>query len=176
MSETEEIEFDAEERAAIVAELQRQRAEPPPAERRQTWGCLTVLVAGILLLLIPQLSKRTGWPPPWLGDILLWLLVIALGAGFFTSMVLVSGKYARASRRAREALDWLAGHPGARDAQARRHAVALIDNVFVDESGGTSTTIDIDEARKQLGANLQYVVAVERALSADNGAGIFGPR
>jgi len=165
------LELSADEHAAIVAESQRQSAEPPPADRR-TWGCLTFLIAGFLLLLLPQLSKRYGWPPPLIADVLFWLLVLALAAGFFVGLVLTSSKYSHASSRARESLAWLADHPGARDAEARRHAVALIHNLFVHESGGMSATVDIDEARTKLGANLQYVVAVERVLGGDS----FGPR
>ncbi len=163
-----EIEFDAEEEAAIIAELQRLRAEPPPVNPRP-YGCLTFVVAAALLLLVPQLPKWFGWnlPQP-VVQILFWLLVVALAGGFLIGVFVGSGVYARALHRASESLEWLASHPGLTDPVARRHAVTLIDSVIVSDGPTTSSTIDIDQAKKKLGANLQYVIAVERVLVAEN--------
>ena len=56
-----------EERAAILAEWDRLRAEPiPPPPPRQPYGCATLLIAVALFLLVQQLPRLTGWAlPSW---------------------------------------------------------------------------------------------------------------
>ena len=157
--------FDAGERAAIIAQARRLHAEPPPSDRRGI-GCVTVLGTGTLLLLLPPLSKRLGWPQ-FIAEVLFWLLIIPFALGFFAAFFLATSRYSRASARAGEALAWLASHPGATDAEARRYAVALICYHLINDDGGMSQVVDIDEAKVKLGANLQYVVAVERVLAEE---------
>jgi hypothetical protein len=169
----EPVEFDAGERAEIVAEAQRLYAEPPPTDRRGI-GCMTVLGTGLLLLALPPLSKRLGWPP-LIADILFWLLIIPCALGFFVAVFLTTSRYSRASARAHEALTWLATHPGTRDAEARRYAVALICYHSINDDGGLAQVVDVDEAKAKVGANLQYVVAVERVLAEEKLADVhFG--
>lgn len=165
------IEFDAEERAAIIAVARRLHAEPPPTDRRGV-GCMTVLATGFLLLALPPLSKRLGWPP-LIADILFWLLVIPCALGLFAAVFLTTSRYSRASARANEALAWLASHPGARDAEARRHAVALICYHAINDDGGLATVIDVDEAKTTLGESLSYVAAVERVLAEAHAADAY---
>ena len=165
--------FDAEEKAAIVAEWKRLHAEPPPFNPRPV-GCAVFLLAGALLLLIPQLSRWLGVALPSWMSMVSAVLVLLLVVGFFCGVFLGSGVYGRAVERARESLEWLASHPGLIDAAARRrHAVSLIANAVVSDGPTSSNTIDIAEATVKLGANLQYVVAVERVLAAEKLSAVY---
>jgi hypothetical protein len=163
-----EPELDAAGRAAIVAEWKRLAAEPPPTNPRP-YGCATFLVAAVLLLGLPRLLELIGLKLPQpLGAVLLVILVLALAAGFFVGIFVGSGVYGRACARAQEALAWLAANPESKDAEARRHnAVALIFNTVVWDGPTVSTTIAPAQSRQRLGANLPYVLAVERVLVAE---------
>jgi hypothetical protein len=164
-----EMEFDAQEKAAILAEGRRLLAERPPFNPRP-YGCLTFVVAAMLLVALPQLSKGLGWmlPQPF-GKIVVGVLVVALVGGLFAGIFLGSGVYGRAASRASASLEWLAHPPGVTDPDARRrHAVTLVLNAMVTDGPTTTGTLAIDEARAKLGENLQYVVAVERVLAAEN--------
>lgn len=167
----EPIEFDAGERAAILAEAQRLHAEPLPTDRRGV-GCVTVLITGVLLLMLPPLSKWLGWPPV-VADVLFWLLAIPCALGLFAAVFLTTSRYTRATARAHEALVWLESHPGARDVEARRHAVALVCYHVINDDGGLAQVIDVDAAKKTLGDNLHYVVAVERVLAGENSSDVY---
>ena len=167
----EPIEVDADERAAIIAEAQRLRAEPPSTDRRSI-GCLTVLGTGFLLLLVPPLSKRLGWPP-LISDILFWVLILPFAFGLFAAVFLTTSRYSRASALVHDALAWFASHPGVRDAEARRHAVALVCYRAINDNGGLATVVGVDEAKLKLGENLQYVIAVERVLAGENSAEVY---
>ena len=116
--------------------------------------------------MLPPVSKQLGWPP-LIADILFWLLVIPCTAGFFAAFFLTTSRYSRAAARVHEALTWLENHPDARDAEARRHAVALILYHVISDDGGLAQVIGIDEAKARLGANLHYVVAVQRVLAGE---------
>jgi len=159
------VEFDDDERAAIIAETQRLRAEPPPRDRRGV-GCVTVLVSGFLLLVLPPTVKKLGWPP-LVADVLFWLLVMPCAVGFFAAFFLTTSRYSQASARVQDALAWLSSHPDARDAEARRHAVVLICCHVINDDGGLAQVVGIEEAKEKLGASLHYVVAVERVLTGE---------
>ena len=162
-----EIDVDAEEKAAIVAEWRRLAAEPPPFNPRP-YGCLVFLVAGALLLLIPYFSKWLGrtLPEPW-GMVVSAVLVLVLVVGFFCGVFVVSGVYGRAYSRANVSLGWLSSHASPTEAaERRRHAVALIFNALVSDGPSSSSTVTAAQARERLGANLPYVLAVERELVA----------
>lgn len=159
------VTLDAGEQAAIRDEAQRLLAQPPPADRRGI-GCITVVGAGLLLLLLPPLSKRLGWPP-LVADVLFWALAIVLALGLFAAVFLTTSRYSQASSRAHEALAWLASHADARDAKAQRHAVTLICYHTINDDGGQAQVIDIDEAKATLGAALPFVIVVERVLYPD---------
>ena len=60
-----------EERAAILAEWDRLRAEPRPAP--PPYGCATLLVTTALFLLVYQLPRLTDWLSPLLRTIMLWI-------------------------------------------------------------------------------------------------------
>lgn len=148
---------------------------------------------GLLLLLLPLLAKRLGWPP-LVVDILFWMLNVLLSLGLFAAALLTTSRYSRASARAHKALAWLASHPDVRDAEARGHAVALlrVPNIMkrvrmgfimlgnlsyqaINDDGGLAQVIDVNEARQKLGESLHYVVAVERVLAGENSAEVvFG--
>ncbi len=173
------IEFDAEARAAIIAEWHRQQAEPePPPGDPRPLGCITFLLAAVLLLVLPQLPRFGVTLPPLLAQILFWLLVVVLAGGFFIGIFVGSGRYGQACQYAQESLEWLASHPGLTDPDARRrHAVSLIRHSVVRDGPTTSDTIDAGEAKAKLGRNLQYVVAVERVLASENLSEVyFGER
>lgn len=153
-----------EERAEILAEWKRLAAEPRP-KPRQPWGCATFFVATLLFLVVRQLPL-----PPWLQATLLWILGLAIAGGFFFGVFVGSGKFAHDSARANESIDWLAANPDPGDTAARRrHAVTMLFYSSISDDGPTtSSTFDPGEARKRLGPNLPYVLAVERALAADD--------
>ncbi|MBY0271148.1 MAG: hypothetical protein K2X06_14860 [Burkholderiales bacterium] len=158
--------FSAEQRDAIVAEWRRIAAEPPPLNPRP-YGCLTVIVAIALFVLLPLTGIKP--PPPW-GTVLLVVLGLALAAGLFVGIFVGSGVHGRAALRASAALDVLAADPPS-DAVARlRHAVSLIAHAQVSDGPTTARTIDIAEAKRRLGANLDYVMAVEQVLAEEIGA------
>ena len=166
--EPNDRELEPAERAAVLAEWERLRAEPPPVSPKP-YGCATFLVAAALLLIIPQLTKLVDvrLPRPW-GSILLGILVLAMAGGFFVGVFFGSGVYGRAVVRARAALDWLAAHPDAADAaERRRNAVTLLYYALVSDGPTLAGTFDTAQARERLGASLPYVIAVERALRAE---------
>lgn len=163
---TDQRHFDAEQRAAIVAEWRRIVAEPPPVNPRP-YGCLTVIVGLALILLIPQLGFRL--PPPW-GTVLLSVLGLIVAGGLFVGVFAGSGVYGRASQRAMAALDALAVGVPVDDATRIRHAVELIAHAVVSDGPTTLNAIDVAGARLRLGDSLDYVIAVERVLAEEIGA------
>lgn len=173
-----EHELEAAERAAIIAEWERLRAEPrPPAP--PPYGCATFLVAAALLLIVPQLLKLAGWELPRpLELVALVVLALAMAGGLFVSIFVGSGIFGRASNRANAAIDWLEANPGLGDPEERRRqAVTLLFNAVVSDGPTTSGTLDSDRARERLGANLPYVLAVERALVEERGLWVvFGEK
>lgn len=97
-------EFTADQRAAMVAQWRAIAAKPPPKNPRP-YGCLTVIVASALLILLPKFGPRL--PPPW-GMVVLAVLGLVLAGGFFVGVFMGSGIHGRASLRATAALDALA--------------------------------------------------------------------
>lgn len=173
-----EHELEPVERAAIVAEWERLRAEPrPPA--LQPYGCATFLIATALFLIVSQMQKLTGWQLP---RPLEWAVLVVLGlgiaGGLFVGIFVGSGVFGRAAERASAAIDWLEANPGSsHPEERRRQAVALLFNAVVSDGPSTSGTFEPDRARERLGANLPYVLAVERALAEERGLWvIFGEK
>jgi hypothetical protein len=164
-------EFNAGQRAAIIAEWRRITAEPPPFNPRP-YGCLTVIAGIVLFLLIPQLGFRL--PPPW-GTVLAAALGLAILAGALVGVFVGSGVHGRAAQRAETALASLTADPAPDDLARLRHAVSLIAHAVVSDGPTTANTIDLEAARQRLGAHLEYVLAVEGVLAAEIGPiGVFG--
>lgn len=166
--------FTAAQRKAIVAEWQRIAAEPPPRNPRP-YGCLTVIVAIGLFLLLPQTGIKP--PPPW-GTVMLAVLGLTLAGGLFVGVFAGSGVHGRAAARASAALAALAaladGVPGD-DAARLRHAVELIAHAVASDGPTSQATIDIAAAKQRLGASLADVLAVEAVLAEETGAlHVFG--
>jgi hypothetical protein len=157
--------FTIAQRDIIVAEWKRITAEPPPFNPRP-YGCLTVIAGLALFLLIPQLGFRL--PPPW-GTVLAAALGLAILAGAFVGVFVGSGVHGRAAQRAEAALAALTADPAPDDAARLRHAVGLIAHAVVSDGPTTANTIDLEAARQRLGANLDYVLAVEGVLAAEIG-------
>jgi len=157
--------FSAAQREAIVAEWRRIAAEPPPRNPRP-YGCLTVIVTIALFVLLPLTGIKP--PPPW-GTVLLAVLGLALAGGLFVGVFVGSGVHGRAALRATAALDALAADPPPDEAARLGHAVALIAHAEVSDGPTTSRTIDIAKAKLRLGANLDYVIAVEQVLAEEIG-------
>ncbi len=158
--------FSATQRAAIIAEWRRIAAEPAPFNPRP-YGCLTVILAIALFLLIPQTGIKL--PPPW-GTVFLVVLGLLLAGGLFVGVFLGSGVYGRASLRAGAALDALISDAAIDDDARLRHAVGLIAHAVVSDGPTTSRTIDIADAKRRLGAQLDHVIAVEAVLAQEIGA------
>ena len=163
---TNSREFSAGQRAAIVAEWRRIAAEPPPFNPRP-YGCLTVIAAIVLFVLVPQIGIRP--PPPW-GTVLLVVLGLALAGGLFVGVFVGSGVHGRAALRATAALEALTADPAPDEVMRLKHAVVLIAHAVVSDGPTTSGTIDIAGAKQRLGANLAYVMAVEQVLAEEIGA------
>ena len=155
------------ERQAIVAEWKRLADEPPPSDRRAI-GCMTVIIAVALAAAGPPLARLAGFD---LGQSLRIgasvVLVIAFLAGIVMAF-LGSGRFARDSRRAGQALEWLTTHGADADPEERRRqAVALLAHAYCTDGPSTVTTFDFEEVRQRLGEALPYVMTVERALRTD---------
>ena len=149
--------FDTAERLAIVAEWQRQAAAWQPWDGHG-YGCLMVIVAVVLGILVPKLG---GMLPPTLKTIGLVLIPI-LGVGGFLVMQVrfLPGDTGQISD---DALALLASGAGEAEAH-RRAAVALLFHAW-DQRGPTlSTGYDHAAAREKLGAGLDYVQSVEQVL------------
>ena len=159
-----ELQIDPAERAEVLAEWDRLIAEPRPAPR-QPYGCATFLISTCLFLVVQQMSSL----PSWLRLALLIILGLAIAGGLFFQLALASSKYHHDSARARESIEWLAANPATSDAAARRrHAVTMLRySVTADDGPTTSGTFDPAHARERLGAHLPFVIAVERALIAE---------
>ena len=157
--------FTAAQREAIVAEWQRIAAEPPPRNPRP-YGCLTVIVAIGLFVLLPQTGFRP--PPPW-GTVLLVVLGLALAGGLFVGVFAGSGVHGRAAARASAALEALADAVPVDDAARLRHAVELIAHAVASDGPTSLATIDIEAARQRLGPKLADVLAVEAVLAEEIG-------
>lgn len=165
--------FTPEQRAAIVAEFRRIMAEPPPFNPRP-YGCLTAIAGIVLFLLVPQLGIRP--PPPW-GTVLVALFGVMILGGAVVGVLLGSGVHGRAATRAGAALEALASDVAVEDAARMRHAVALIAHATVSDGPTTLVAIDPAQARRRLGAGLDYVIAVEDVLARELGAQrVFGER
>jgi hypothetical protein len=161
-----------EEREAVFAEWRRLAAEPRPRPR-QPWGCAVVVIAVLVFLFAPQLPL-----PGWLQTTLRWMSGFGIALGLFFQFGLVSSKYSHDSRRANDSIDWLAASQDTTDSiERRRHAVTLLRYAITDDDGPTtSSTVDLDDARKRLGVHLPYVLAVDRLLAEEKAAGwkVFG--
>jgi len=161
----ESLQFTPEQRAAIVAEWRRITTEPAPANPRP-YGCLAVIAGLVLLIVLPQLGVRL--PSPW-NALLLAAIGLLLAIGVFVGVFMGSGRYGRAAERAEAASQALSGgQPGDMSA-CIRPAVDLIAHARVSDGPTQSAVVDIAQARERLGANLDYVVAVERVLAQEIG-------
>lgn len=156
------------ERQALVAEWKRLEAAPPPRERREI-GCLTMIIVVALAIAGPIVLR-------WLGIqlshpakvVLATILALVFLGGAFVGLVLVSGRYAHAYRRADAAVAWLAQHGAGGDpVERRKQAVTLLFHAYCTDGPSTSNTINFDQAKERLGEALPYVIAAERALRVD---------
>ncbi|MBX3649856.1 MAG: hypothetical protein KF771_00615 [Burkholderiales bacterium] len=157
--------FTPAQRTAIVAEWKRIAAEPAPASPRP-YGCLAVIAGLVLFFVLPQLGIHLS--PPW-NTVLLAAIGLLVAVGLFTGVFMGSGRYGRAVTRAEAALQALSGDTAIDEAIRLRLAVDLIANAWVSDGPTLSAAIDFAEARRRLGANLDYVVAVEQVLAQEIG-------
>jgi hypothetical protein len=157
--------FTPAQRDAIRAEWQRIAAEPAPPSPRP-YGCLAVIIGGVLFFAMPQLGIRL--PPPW-GLVSLAVIGLIVAGGVFVGVFMGGGRFGRAAVRAEAALKGLSGGAVINEAARLRHAVDLIAHARVSDGPTQSTTVDIAQARERLGTNLDYVVAVERVLAQEIG-------
>lgn len=161
----ESLPFTPAQRAAIVAEWRRIAAEPAPFNPRP-WGCLAVIGGLVLFLALPQLGLRL--PSPW-NTVLLAVIGLLVAGGLLAGVFLGSGRHGRAAARAEAALQALSGGQPVDEAARMRHAVNLIAHAWVSDGPTLSAAVDLAQARQRLGANLAYVVAVERVLAQEIG-------
>jgi hypothetical protein len=158
------VEFDAAERAAIVAEYDRLAAEPTRPNLTSV-GCVMVVLAVIVLLTFPRFGRSL---PHAINVAVLALIALLAIAGILLNLFGGGGGYARASLRANEGLELLSKRFAASAPDTRRNAaVAMIFYAIYSDGPGSSSTYDFDKAREQLGPALEYVQAVERVLLAE---------
>lgn len=169
MSGSDDITLGAAERQALWAEWQRLQNEPAPSDRRAA-GCMTVIIAVALAAAGPALARLAGFD---LGQSMRIGATVVLVLAFVAGIVMAflgSGRFARDSQRAKEALEWLATHGADADPDERRsRAVSLLLHAYCTDGPTTTATFEFEEARQRLGDSLPYVLAVERALRADHG-------
>jgi hypothetical protein len=168
MSATGDMTLGTAEREALWAEWQRLQNEPAPPDRRSI-GCMTVIVALALAAAGPPLARLAGFD---LGQSMRIGATVVLALAFLAGIVMAflgSGKFARDSERAAEALEWLASHGADADPeQRRRQTVSLLLHAYCVDGPSTTTTFEFGEARQRLGDSLPYVLAAERALRSDH--------
>ena len=159
--------LDTAERQALSAEWQRLQNEPAPPDRHAI-GCMTVVVAIALATAGPPLVRLAGLD---LAQSLRIGAGIVLGIALLAGLLMVfmgSGRFARDSQRAGQALEWLAAHgAGGHPEERRRQTVALLCCAYCVDGPSTVTTINFEDARQRLGDALPYVLAAERALRVD---------
>ena len=158
----------AEERQAIATEWRRISAEPPPPPRREI-GCMTAIAAIVLAIGGPPVLRWLGIElHPGVRLALGVVLGIAILGGAFVGLVLVSSRYSHAYQSANAAATWLAQNgDGGDPAERRKRAVTLLFHAYCSDGPSTSTTIDFEATRQQLGDALPYVMSVERVLRTD---------
>jgi hypothetical protein len=159
------VTFDDAGRAALLAEWDRQAAEPAP-RGITAGGCALLLIAAALAILLPRVVRALGAEPPrWL--LLATMLILGLVITDGLSLVLRGGSAAlsAATTRAAEALETLTSGFDTLDAEARRRtAVSLLCHAWHGTGASAVCTLDIAVARVRLRAALPYVVAAERVL------------
>jgi len=167
VSRTDDTNLGTAERQALSAEWQRLEKEPAPPDRR-TIGCATVVVAIGLAAAGPPLARLAGFD---LAQSMKIGATVVLALAFLAGILMAflgSGRFARDSQRAEEALQWLATHGAEADPEERRaHAVSLLLHAYCTDGPSTTTTLDFEAARHRLGDALPYVMAAERVLRVD---------
>ncbi len=169
------LDFDAQERAAIAAEWDRQAREPAPSNPAPV-GCLVAVVSLVVLGLVVPWAGRKFFPDPSAGGgwvlmaasaIALLALLGGLGAALF-GHGLARGKV---RGKAEDAIAWLAQNSATAAIEERRPAaVTVILHAYFSSGPSTESTYDFAEAARQLGEALPYVAAVERALRRERKA------
>ncbi len=160
----ESISFDETERAAIVAEYDRQARQPHVANL-SPMGCVLMVIGVVIVLVIPKLGL-----PIIVGRFLLVVVTLMILSGLILELFF-GGGYAlrRASKAPRAALDWIeksfdSGTPDER----RQAAVTAIGQAYYTSGGPwTAATYDVASARRRLGSALAYVRAVEGVLVSE---------
>ena len=162
-----EPQFDAAERAAIVAEWHRQEAEPRPRSLKDH-GLVLIVVAVVLGAAGPAIARALG-----AGDsrALAGALKIAAGvlavAGIGLRLFGDRGLRWAVGRTDEAVAHFRAQGTGGEAADRRRHAVALVLHAAHASGPGTSTVFDPARVRGELGGALPYVMAVERVLRGE---------
>lgn len=147
--------MDEAERAAIVAEWDRQVKEEVPPNVGPV-GCAVAILAGVLLIVVPRVLSAH------LAHLVAVPLVVVLVAGFLFSQFGGSGGRNVMRGRVERALLVLAG---AGDPDERRTAaVALLSNAYDTRGPALSGAYDRADIRERLGAALAEVIVVERVL------------
>ena len=156
------------EREALWSEWQRLQNEPALPDRRAI-GCMTVILAVAVAAAGPALARLAGFD---LGQSMRIGATVVLVVAFLAGIIMAflgSGKFARDSQRAKQALEWLATHgPDADPAERRRQTVALLLHAYCVDGPTTTTTFEFGQARQRLGDSLPYVLAAERALRVEH--------
>jgi hypothetical protein len=157
-------EFDAAERAAIVAQYDWLAAQPTRPNITSV-GCVMVLLAIVILLTFPRFGRNL---PRAINVAALVSIAVLAVAGVLIYFFGGGGGYARASLRANEGLELLSKYFATSNAEEKRSAaVAMIFYAIYSDGPGSTSTYDFDKAREQLGPALEYVQAVERVLLAE---------
>lgn len=157
--------FDATERLALIAEWKRQATEPLPPNLSQV-GCLAMLVAVVLFIAIPPLTRALKLTlPPIVSAALVVVTVALLLGGLVMSQFGGTRGRQKVWNQSEAALAWLATHGAGGEPDGRRRAaVTVLLRAYHSDGPTTSAMLDVEAARTRLGAALPYVMDVERAL------------
>lgn len=159
-----------EDRAAIVAEVDRTNAIPAGVNTSSP-GCVMLIVAVVLFLSVPPMLRKLGVQAMTRGVGIAFLVVEA----FLLLLGLVwyfrgsGGAYAKTVMRAESAIETIKSAFAAGHGRECGEAVArLLASSSYSDGPGISSTFKVEQAREQIGAAMPFVIDVEKFLVSEH--------
>ena len=160
----------AEDRAAIVAEVDRINALPPGVNTSSP-GCAMLIVAVVLFLSVPPMLRKLGVQARGVGIAFLVVEVFLVLLGMVWYFRGSGGAYAKTVMRAEEAIQAIQSTFAAGRGRECGEAVArLLASSSYSDGPGISSTFKIEQAREQIGTAMPFVIEVEKFLVAEKKA------
>ena len=161
------VEFEtlgADDRAAILAEVDRINAIPPGVNTSSP-GCAMMLLAIVLFIFGPLVWRRV----PSLTIPFFVVEGILLLLGLYWYFRGSGGAYGRTAGRAQEAIETIKStFPAGQGRQCGEAVARLLVSAYYSDGPGMSTTFNFDVARQQLGPALPFVISLEKFLIAEH--------